>query len=130
MNIEMWYATAAIIAGVGQTLFVLLYVSFPWYETFLGRALFIKAMTLMFLLDAAMAGSIWDWEHEPVWIVTLLGFAAFGIWAQLMAFAIQRFTTADQDSTQVKRDYNHGTKTQGEHDGPLQGSDPRTRAAD
>lgn len=109
MSIFDWYTTIAVVASVGQTLFVLLYMTFPWYRTFLGRALFIKALTLTLLLDVALAGTLWDWPHEEIWIVSLYGFTAFGIWAQLTAFLIHRFTGFDQKSTYRKRYYHHGT---------------------
>lgn len=109
MNILWWYTAIAIAASVGQTLFVLLYMTFPWYNTFLGKALFIKALTLALLLNMALAGAIWDWGSEDVWIVSLYGIASFGIWAQLVAFSVQRFGNKDQDSTEEKREYHHGT---------------------
>lgn len=129
-DIQMWRAALIALAATGQTLFVLLYMTFPWYRTFLGRALFIKALTFMLLLDVAAVGRIWDWPHEEIWILALYGLTAFGIWAQFTAFAIQRFGDGDQDSTQRRRDYHHGTHTQGEPDGPLQGTDSRARVTD
>lgn len=109
MDILWWYTAIAIIASVGQTLFVLLYMTFPWFETFLGKALFIKALTLALLLDVALAGVLLDWPHEEIWIVALYGLTAFGIWAQFVAFSVHRFGRSDQDSTEEKRDYHHGT---------------------
>lgn len=109
MSILEWFKTIAIIASTGQTLFVLLYLTFPWYQTFLGRALFIKALTLSLLLNVSLAGVLWDWPHEEIWVISLYGLTAFGIWAQFTAFAIQRFGLKDQTSTLDKREYNHGT---------------------
>lgn len=129
-ELEMWRRAIIVIAATGQTLFVLLYVTFPWYRTFLGKALFIKATTFMLLLNTAAAGFIWNWPHEEIWMVTLYGLTTFGIWAQFTAFFVQRFGNGDQDSTQLRRDYHHGTNNQGEPDGPLQGIDPRARVTD
>ena len=42
MSLEGWRILTISMAAVGQTLFVLLYMTFPWYKTFLGRALFIS----------------------------------------------------------------------------------------
>lgn len=109
MSMYEWYKGIAIVASLGQTLFVVLYATFPWYRSFLGRALFIKGLTLTLLLDTALAGVLWDWSHEDVWVVTLYGFMAFGIWAQLIAFLVHRFGNIDQDSTEKKRKYHSGT---------------------
>ena len=114
-DIDFWRGVLIAAAALGQTLFVLLYMTFPWYRTFLGRALFIKALTFMLLLDTAAAGRVWDWPHEDVWIITLYGLTALGIWAQFTAFSVQRFGGTDQDSTQAKRDYHRGTHHQGEY---------------
>lgn len=110
MDILWWYTTIAIVASVGQTLFVLLYMTFPWFETFLGKALFIKALTLALLLDVALAGTLWDWPHEEIWIVGLYGLTSVGIWAQFAAFLVQRFGRKDHTSTKKKREYHHGTR--------------------
>lgn len=109
MSILDWFKVIAVFASVGQTLFVLLYLTFPWYQTFLGKALFIKALTLSLLLNMSLAGTFWDWPHEDIWLVSLYGLTAFGIWAQLTAFSIQRFGESDHTSTLKKRDYHHGT---------------------
>jgi hypothetical protein len=108
-DIELWKGVTVVSAAVGQTLFVLLYVTFPWYRTFLGRALFIKAVTFAVMIDVAVAGMIWDWEHEHATLIVMYGCTAFGIWAQLTAFSVQRFGNKDQDSTEEKREYHHGT---------------------
>lgn len=108
-DLEWWKGVVVVTAAVGQTLFALLYMTFPWYRTFLGRALFIKAVTFAVMIDVAVAGMIWDWEHEYEMLVVLYALTTFGIWAQLTAFTIQRFGHKDQTSTYKKRDYHHGT---------------------
>lgn len=108
-DIELWKGITVVSAAVGQTLFVLLYMTFPWYRTFLGRALFIKAVTFATMIDVAVAGMIWDWDHERAMLITMYGLTAFGIWAQLTAFSVVRFGLKDTDSTEEKREYNHGT---------------------
>lgn len=105
MDLEWWRTATIASAAVGQSLFVLLYVTFPWYRTFLGRALFIKALTLALLIDVAVVGRVWDWKHEDIWIVALYGLTAFGIWAQLVAFIRQK-----NAHHQENREYYHGTR--------------------
>lgn len=104
MDLDWWRTATIATAAVGQTLFVLLYATFPWYRTFLGRALFIKALTFVLLIDVAVAGRVWDWKYEEAWIVVLYGLTAFGIWAQLIAFIRQK--TAHH---QENKEYYHGT---------------------
>ena len=108
-DLEWWKVITIVSAGVGQSLFVMLYLTFPWYRTFLGRALFIKAFLFALMIDVAVAGLVWDWEHEEATLVTMYGATAFGIWAQFTAFVVQRFGLKDTDSTEEKREYNHGT---------------------
>lgn len=119
-DLNWWRMVLIGAAAAGQSLFVLLYMTFPWYRTFLGRALFIKALTFSLLLDAAFAGRLWDWPHEDKTIIVLYGLTVFGIWAQFTAFAVHRFAKRDQDSTARKREYHHGTahETGDLHDQP------------
>lgn len=109
MDLETWYAIVVVVSAVGQTLFVLLYATFPWYQTFLGRALFIKALTLMLMLDVVFSRVVWDVPRSDTFVVVLFGLTAFGIWAQFIAFAIHRFGGGDQGSTDRKKSYHHGT---------------------
>jgi len=86
-SIEFWRTAGILFAAVGQTLFALLYVTFPWWKNFLGRALFFKAVVFMVLVDVAVAGRIWDWPHEDAIFVGLYWVLGLGIWVQVAAFA-------------------------------------------
>lgn len=108
-SLETWYAIIVVGSTVGQTLFVLLYLTFPWYQTFLGKALFIKGVTLMVMLDIVLARAIWGVPRSESVVVIAFGLTGLGIWAQFVAFAIHRFGGADQDSTVKKKEYHHGT---------------------
>lgn len=83
---EFWRTVALLSAAVGQTLFVALYATFPWWEKFLGRALFFKALALGALADVAVAGRIWDWPYEDQTFTVLYWTLSLGIWAQAYAF--------------------------------------------
>lgn len=85
-SIEFWRTATITFAALGQTLFVLLYLSFPWWRSFLGRALFFKAVAFGILLDVAVIGQSFDWPHEDATFVTLYGLLAFGVWVQFVAF--------------------------------------------
>lgn len=79
--------TAIAVAAVGQTLFVLVYLTFPWWRSFLGRALFFKALAFALLLDFGMlARMTTEWVHEDQIFITLYALFAVGVWGQLFAF--------------------------------------------
>lgn len=86
-DIELWRTINIAGAALGQTLFVALYMTFPWWRAFLGRALFFKAVAFALLVDVAVAGRIWDWPNEDATFVVLYGIVGVGIWCQLFAFA-------------------------------------------
>lgn len=85
-TIEFWRTAGILFAAVGQTLFTVLYFTFPWYANFLGRALFFKATAFMLLVDVAVAGRVWDWPGEDAIFVFLYWVLGIGIWYQFMAF--------------------------------------------
>ena len=74
-----------ILCAAVQTLFVGLYITFPWYKTFLGRALFGKAVALAALMDVFLAARWFGWGND--WLFTSLYVTLlFGITAQTLAF--------------------------------------------
>jgi len=85
-TIEFWRTAGITFAAVGQTLFTVLYFTFPWWSNFLGRALFFKAFAFMTLVDVAVAGRVWDWPYEDAIFVSLYWLLGLGIWYQFLAF--------------------------------------------
>lgn len=85
-DLDTWRRINVILAAIGQTVFVTLYLFFPWWKSFLGRALFYKAVVFALLLNVATVGFIFDWPFEDGAIVALYGLVATGIWAQNVAF--------------------------------------------
>lgn len=75
-----------LVAALGQAVFVLLYVAFPWWKTFLGRALFFKAFAFASLLAVVSCGVAFDWAHEQTTFLVLYCALAVGIWYQVFAF--------------------------------------------
>lgn len=86
MNVEFWRTAGIIAAAVGQTVFALLYLTYPWWKTFLGRALFFKAGALCILMDVAVFGRIYDWPAEDLTFVFLYWVLTIGVWFQFAAF--------------------------------------------
>lgn len=94
--IEWWRTATLGAAAVGQTLFVVFYLTLPWWRGFLGRALFFKAATLCLVLDVGMAGRVWDWPREDAYIAGLYSLVTIGVWAQLAAFVVTERENRDE----------------------------------
>lgn len=77
---------ALLVMAVGQTLFALLYLTFPWWKTFLGRALFFKAMAFAVLLDLGLWARHTELPSEDRLFAGLYCLLAVGVWTQLAAF--------------------------------------------
>lgn len=85
-DIETWRTVAIGAMAVGQTLFAALYLTFPWWKTFLGRSLFVKALVFALLLDVLFLARMWDWGYELETLLTLYVLLAVAIWGQLFAY--------------------------------------------
>lgn len=111
-DLELWRTILIVFAAVGQTLFVSFYLTLPWWRTFLGRALFVKATSLVLLLDIAVVGRTIDWTHEDLTFVILYGLMGLGIWTQLVAFVKQgrgRHQPLDDSDDRKEPNYDHQT---------------------
>lgn len=79
-------AFSVLFVALGQTLFVLFYISLPWWRTFLGRILFVKAVSFALFVDVAVGVHFLEWAGEDLLIVTLYSMVGLSVWAQLSAF--------------------------------------------
>ena len=86
LNLNLLETSVLGVAAVGQLLFLLLYGTFPWWRSFLGRALFVKALTVAILLSVWEAGRFFDWTHEEGTFALLGALVCVGIWGQVFAF--------------------------------------------
>jgi hypothetical protein len=90
MNSMFWARAAVVAMAVGQTAFVLLYGTAPWWRDFVGRALFAKSLALAVLVDAAVVALFLP---VPAWFaVAVYWLVAAGIWWQLGALVRQRLS--------------------------------------
>lgn len=85
-TIEFWRSAGIIFTAIGQTAFVALYLAWPWWQYFLGRALFFKALALCLLVDVAVLGRLIDWRYEDATFVALYWTVGVGAWLQFIAF--------------------------------------------
>lgn len=93
MNIEVLeeiQLNCVFVWGVAQTMFVGLWTASPWWRTYVGRAMFIKSLSIALLLDAEITAYLWPYAYsdEVKTVVIVLGMAA-SIW-QLFAFVKQK----------------------------------------
>lgn len=77
---------ALTVAAVVQTSFVLFYSTFPWWQTFLGRALYGKAVVLMLIVDFACLSRWYDFGANDRIFVVLYAALSVGILWQFVAF--------------------------------------------
>lgn len=98
LGTEALRTLALTVVALGQTLFVILYLTFPWYRTFLGKALFFKAAILATLVDLGLVArtfpDLLDWSEVFIGLYFLLG---FGVWFQLLAFLRVRIDAKRKD---------------------------------
>lgn len=86
LSLEDWRTVLLGFAGLGQTFFVLLYLTFPWFDSLLGKALFSKAVTLAVLLDVGVAARVLGFtQFNWFWILLYVALAVT-IWMQFFAF--------------------------------------------
>lgn len=85
-SLETWRTVTLWAVGTGQTAFVLLYLSFPWWRSLTGRALFVKAVGLAVLVDVLLINRMAPIPHSDVLFTSLYVILAFGVWAQFFAF--------------------------------------------
>lgn len=85
-DVGFWRSATLGLAAVGQTLFTVLYALLPWWNHYLGRALFFKSLILSVLLNVAFLSRGLDWTYEDATFVVMYGLMALGIWVQTIAF--------------------------------------------
>lgn len=80
-----WTIRLVHIAALGQTLFVILWATMPWYRHAVGRALMVKSFALMAYLDwAVLVLHFGPLPHHDTIALLLFGFITLGIWSQLL----------------------------------------------
>lgn len=83
---EFWRLVALGLVAVGQTMFVLIYATFPWYKTFLGRALFYKGLMLATLTDLFLVARFFQFSHMDKVFIAVYILLGVGVWWQFFAF--------------------------------------------
>ena len=86
IDFESLRVFALSLAAFGQTVFVLMYVLWPWWSDFLGRSLFFKSLGIMLLLNFSLLFRGVEWRYEDVFFTALYFVFAIGVWVQVGAF--------------------------------------------
>lgn len=92
-----WRTAGLIAAAIPQTAYILLYSTFPWRSSFLGRALFFKACMLGMLIYFALFSRFYDFGHNDVVFTVLYILLAAGIWFLFAAFLIVKCKGDEQE---------------------------------
>lgn len=85
-----WSVRLLHISAVGQTLFVLIWMTLPWFKSWVGRALMVKSLALMALLDEALLFYyLPPVPHEALLGVLIFALVCLGIWSQVAAIGFE-----------------------------------------
>lgn len=85
-----WALRLVVGSAIGQTLFVLLWSTLPWWRSIVGRALMVKSLALAIYLDWAVTSYYWGpFDNSETIAVCLFGLVFAGIWSQLGAISYE-----------------------------------------
>lgn len=78
------------IAAAGQTLFMLMWMTLPWWRAWVGRALMVKSVAMgLFLVSAVVHHHVDTYAWEPVVVLLLFAGVTLGIWSQVLAIGLE-----------------------------------------
>lgn len=88
---ETWRYVVVVGAAIGQFLFIVLYMTAPWWRTYVGVALFMKSLSLGILV-VTLAVTIIRHDRLPEKVTLILyALVAISIWYQFFALVRRRF---------------------------------------
>lgn len=76
---------ALVVAAVGQTAFVLVYATRPWWLVQIGRALMSKSATLCWILVLSVVNAFWTYPYQRQVAALSICAVAVAIWYQFIA---------------------------------------------
>lgn len=85
-DLDGWRTITLLTAALGQTAFVFLYLLYPWWKSFLGKALFGKSIALVLIIDFAALSRIFEFGHSDLYFTIMYSVLAIGVWLQFFAF--------------------------------------------
>lgn len=96
-DIDTWRTIGLGTAVIAQTAYVVLYATFPWWRTFLGRALFFKACMLEILICFALFSRLYEFGHSDKVFTIMYGALSAGIWFLFVAFLRVKYNGLKKD---------------------------------
>lgn len=110
-DLYFWRVLLLGIAGLGQTLFVFVYITLRWQDSDLGKVLFSNAVILAALLDLGWAANTFGFRNLDIVFIILYVPFAIGIWWQYRVFLhIKR-----EGSKNGNRSIHQGDNEQADH---------------
>lgn len=89
---------ALIVAAIGQTAFVLIYATRPWYLVRIGRALMSKSATLCWVLVLTVVNTFWAYPYERQIASLSICAVAVAILYQLVALVLSPRYADDEEA--------------------------------
>lgn len=97
-NMIFWYKVALWSVAIPATIFPILYtVWFRWWESTLGRALFIKSTALAIIIDLTLIGGVWGLFYPWLSIILLYGLAVAILYQQYAMLRVKMGKRHDLD---------------------------------
>lgn len=75
---------------VGQTVFIAMYATVPWWRNYIGQALFLKSLSFWLLTLAASFGVAFNYKYEDEVLIALYWVVAATAWYQAASITRQR----------------------------------------
>lgn len=97
LDLDFWRTTGLGLAVLGQFGFIMLYATFPWWRTFLGKALFFKAIALGAICLVAFLSRLGVLAYESEVFTAMYWLLAVGVWAQFLAFMCTKYLAQKED---------------------------------
>lgn len=86
-DVTRWLLHAA---AIGQNLFLVLWLTLPWWRAWVGRALMVKALALAAFLNVAIVHQHVDpYPAQQLVVMVLFLGVTVGIWSQVAAIGLE-----------------------------------------
>lgn len=87
---DAWRTAAVGFIAVGQFSFVAMYATFPWQNSALGKALFVKASLFAFTMIVLFAARFTGLRDSDGIMAAMYGLLGVGVWVQFVAIVVVR----------------------------------------
>lgn len=107
------------VSAVAQTVFVVLWLTLPWWREWVGRALMVKSVALALFLDFSLINHYaGEYAWRPYLTAGLFALVTAGIVSQVIALPYEMWS-AGQDRRKVRGTSRHNGDTPAAADNPV-----------